>query len=72
MLAVFTGFGQRRTLLKPLIKKRQPKITRKNASARPTRVECSNLSSMQMMKFVALYAAVMQWSIVRLVFEWFN
>src|SRR5262245_55545281 len=33
MLAVLTGFGQRRTLLSPLIKKRQPKMSRRTASA---------------------------------------
>jgi hypothetical protein len=41
MLAVFTGFGQRRTLLRPLIKKRQPKITLRIASAINTAVEFS-------------------------------
>src|SRR5262245_5202614 len=33
ILAVLIGFGQRRTLLTPLIKKRQPKMTRRTASA---------------------------------------
>jgi hypothetical protein len=37
--------GQRRTLLRPLIKKRHPKIIRKNASAMPTHVECSKVPS---------------------------
>jgi hypothetical protein len=33
MLAVVTGFGQRRILLRPLIKKRQPRIALRAASA---------------------------------------
>ena len=33
ILAVLTGFGQRRMLLRPLIKKRQPKMIRKTVSA---------------------------------------
>src|SRR4029434_3658092 len=37
ILAVLTGFGQRRTLLSPLIKKRQPKMSRRTASAIKTR-----------------------------------
>src|SRR5262247_379845 len=41
MLAVLTGFGQRRPLLSPLIKKRQPKMTRRTASAINTRDEVS-------------------------------
>jgi hypothetical protein len=41
MLAVLTGLGQRRQLLRPLIKKRQPKMTRNIASATETRVACS-------------------------------
>jgi hypothetical protein len=36
MLAVLTGFGQRRMLLRPLIKKRQPKMIRRTVSATNT------------------------------------
>jgi hypothetical protein len=42
ILAVFSGFGQRRKLLRPLIKKRQPKMTLRIASAINTAVEASN------------------------------
>ena len=42
MLAVFTGLGQRRTLLRPLINIRQPRITRRIASLIMTNVEWSN------------------------------
>jgi len=41
MLAVFTGLGQRRTLLSPLISIRQPRIARSTASARIIKVEFS-------------------------------
>src|SRR4029453_2301591 len=37
ILAVLTGFGQRRMLLRPLIKKRQPKMIRRTVSAIDTR-----------------------------------
>src|SRR4029434_1609817 len=37
ILAVLTGFGQRRMLLRPLIKKRQPKMIRRTVSAMDTR-----------------------------------
>ena len=33
ILAVLTGFGQRRMLLRPIIKKRQPKMIRRTVSA---------------------------------------
>jgi hypothetical protein len=46
MLAVFTGLGQRVTLLIPLINRRQPKITRSSASATRTNVECSKVTSL--------------------------
>jgi hypothetical protein len=45
MLAVFTGLGQRRTLLNPLINMRQPRITRSAASARIIKVQFSNADS---------------------------
>src|SRR5215475_9215897 len=50
ILAVLTGFGQRRTLLSPLIKKRQPKMTRRTASVINTTDEGSKLSSCQFVK----------------------
>src|SRR5262245_33521553 len=50
ILAVLTGFGQRRTLLSPLIKKRQPKMSRRTASAIKTRDGGSKLSTCQFVK----------------------
>src|SRR4030095_8173783 len=50
ILAVCTGFGQRRTLLSPLIKKRQPKMIRRTVSAINTRDAGSKFSSYQFVK----------------------
>ena len=44
MLAVFTGLGQRATLLMPLINMRQPKITRNNASTTKINVGVSKVT----------------------------
>jgi hypothetical protein len=44
MLAVFTGLGQRATLLMPLINMRQPKITRSDASEMRTNVGVSKVA----------------------------
>jgi hypothetical protein len=45
MRAVFTGLGQRSTLLTPLTNMRHPSITRRTASAKSTRFVGSNLYS---------------------------